>query len=147
MSSETVERLRAAYAALGDGNAADALAMLAPDCEWRESAELPDAGVIRGRDAVADFLHDFLTSWERFDQTIEDAMEMGERIALVIHLEAVGRGSGIELDTRYAHVWTMRGGLGARVDAYRDPEAALRAVRASSEPATPSPSDATQKHT
>jgi hypothetical protein len=25
-------------------------------------------------------------------------------------------------------VWTMRGGLGVRVDAYRDPDAALRSL-------------------
>ena len=41
--------------------------------------------------------------------------------------------SGLELDTRYAHVWTIRDGLGVRVDAYRDPDAirwALLADRA-----------------
>ncbi len=49
---------------------------------------------------------------------------------MVIHLSAVGRASGIEVDTRYAHVWTMRDGSGVRVDAYRDPDQALRELRA-----------------
>jgi uncharacterized protein len=143
-----VARLKDAYAALGRGDESAALAMLAPDCEWRESAELPGADVIRGREAIAEFLRVFLESWDRFEQTIEDVVVEGGRIGLAIHLTAVGRASGVELDTRYAHVWTMRDGLGVRVDAYRDAEALRPAVLAdSSDPATPSPSDATQNAT
>jgi len=57
---------------------------------------------------------------------IQDTVVAGDRVAVLIHLAAVGRASGIEVDTRYAHVWTMRDGKGVEVDAYRDPDAALR---------------------
>jgi ketosteroid isomerase-like protein len=143
-----VARLKDAYAALGRGDESAALAMLAPDCEWRESAELPGADVLRGREKVAEFLRIFLESWERFEQVVEDVVTAGDRIGLAIHLTAVGRASGVELDTRYAHVWTMRDGLGARVDAYRDAEALRPAVLGeSSTPATASPSDSAQNAT
>ena len=139
-------RLKDAYAALGQGDESAALAMLAPDCEWRESAELPGAQVLRGRDAIAGFLREFLESWERFDQRIEEVVVQGERIGLVIHLTAVGRASGVELDTRYGHIWTMRDDLGARVDAYRDP-GAMRSARGASAPHDASASEASQKPT
>ena len=142
-----VARLKDAYAALGEGDESAALAMLAPDCEWRESAELPGAEVLYGRDAIADFLRHFLESWERFEQQVEDVVVDGNRIGLAIHLTAVGRASGVELDTRYAHVWTMRDGLGVRVDAYRDPEAIRSVFDESRAPATPSPSDTAQNAT
>lgn len=143
-----VTRLKDAYAALGEGDESAALAMLAPDCEWRESAELPGAEVLHGREAIARFLRQFLESWERFEQTVEDAVVQGERIGLAIHLTAVGRASGVELDTRYAHIWTMRDGLGVRVDAYRDPDA-IRSVLApeSQAPANPSASETPQNAT
>ena len=114
-----------------------------------ESAELPDAHALRGRDEVARFLREFLEPWERFEQKIEDVVVEGDRIGLSIHLTAVGRASGVELDTRYAHVWTMRDGLGIRVDAYRDPEVvrSVLAVAESSDPATPSPSETAQNAT
>ena len=32
------------------------------------------------------------------------------------------------MDARYAHVWTMRDGLGARVDAYYERDRALAAI-------------------
>jgi ketosteroid isomerase-like protein len=143
-----VERLKHAYAALGEGDQSAAIAMLAPDCEWYESAELPGVDAVRGRDAIASFLDDFLEPWERFEQVVEEVVAGGDRIGLVIHLTAVGRASGLELDTRYAHVWTMRDGLGARVDAYRDPEAARSALADESDtPAAPSPSESTQNAT
>ena len=61
-------------------------------------------------------------------------MASGDRLALTIRLTAVGRSSGIAVDTRYAHVWTMRDGRGVRVDAYRDPDAA--ALRELGDPAS-----------
>jgi uncharacterized protein len=143
-----VARLRHAYSALGRGDESAALAMLAEDCEWQESAELPGVDAVRGKEAIAEFLRHFLESWERFDQTIEEVIVNGDRIGLLIHLTAVGRASGIELDTRYAHMWTMRDGLGVRVDAYREPEALRPAVLGDSDaPATPSPSETTQNAT
>ena len=49
---------------------------------------------------------------------------------LFIHLEAEGQGSGIEVKSRYAHLWQLSEGKGARVDAYYDREQALAALRA-----------------
>jgi len=143
-----VERLKQAYTALGEGDQSAAIAMLAPDCEWFESAELPGVDAVRGRAAIAHFLADFLDPWERFHQVIEDVVVRGDRVGLMIHMTAVGRASGVELDTRYAHVWTMRDGLGVRVDAYREPAAARSALADESQaPAAPSPSESTQNAT
>ena len=143
-----VERLKQAYTALGEGDQSAAIAMLAPDCEWFESAELPGVDAVRGRAAIAHFLADFLDPWERFHQVIEDVVVRGDRVGQMIHMTAVGRASGVELDTRYAHVWTMRDGLGVRVDAYREPAAARSALADESQaPAAPSPSESTQNAT
>jgi ketosteroid isomerase-like protein len=52
MSEAELERaLRAAYDALDRGDLHAALAPLAVDAEWHESAELPGGGVLRGRTA------------------------------------------------------------------------------------------------
>lgn len=98
---------------------------LAEDAEWHESEELPDTGVYRGREAISTFLTDFLDSWERFHQTVEEARQAGDRVLVIIHLEARGRGSTAEVDARYAHVWTISDGRGIRVNAFYDPAEAL----------------------
>jgi ketosteroid isomerase-like protein len=128
------ERVRASYEALNGGDVAGALAALAPDAEWHESEAFPDTGAYRGRDAIGEFLDGFLESWERFHQDVDEVLEEGDRVAVMIHLRARGKGSGAEVDARYAHVWTLREGLGARVDAYYDRDAALAALRASPAP-------------
>jgi ketosteroid isomerase-like protein len=104
--------------------------VLAPDAIWRESPELPGTNEVRGREAIRKFLVEFLGSWTEFRQEIEDVRVEGDRAALLIHLTAVGRASGAEVNTRYAHLWTVRDGLGVFVDAYRDQADALRALGA-----------------
>jgi ketosteroid isomerase-like protein len=129
MRDSEVQAVRDSYGALNSGDIEATLAVTAPDVEWHESSALPDAGVYRGRDALRAFLEDFLESWERFHQVVEEVVVEGDRVALMIHLTARGRGSGAEVDARYAHVWTLRDGRAVRVDAYYDRDAALRAIR------------------
>ncbi|HEY7151509.1 MAG TPA: nuclear transport factor 2 family protein [Solirubrobacterales bacterium] len=126
MSEADVETVRRSYEALNDGDVDAALEALDSEAVWRDSPELPGGGEFRGLEALGGFLGDFLAEWRDFHQEIENVVVVGDRVALVIHLSAVGRSSGIAVDTRYAHVWTMREGRGVRVDAYRTPEAGLR---------------------
>jgi ketosteroid isomerase-like protein len=128
MSEQSAESIVSSYEALNRGDIEATIAILAPDVVWRESAQLPGADELRGREAVRAFLTEFLDSWERFEQTVERTVAFGDRIAIVIRARTVGRGSGAEVETSYAHVWTVRDGLGVRVDAYRDVDEALEAV-------------------
>jgi ketosteroid isomerase-like protein len=113
VSEADAETLRRSYEALNRGDAKTALEALDPGGVWRESPELPGGTELRGRDAVLDFLEDFLAQWREFRQEIDDTVVAGDRVAVLIHLTAVGRASGIEVDTRYAHVRTMRGARGS----------------------------------
>ena len=125
MSDADLETVRRSYEALNRGDVQSALEALDPEAVWRDSPELPGGGEFRGRPSLERFLEDFLAEWRDFHQEIEETVVAGDRLGLIIRLTAVGRSSGIGVDTRYAHVWTMRGGRGVRVDAYRDPDAAL----------------------
>jgi ketosteroid isomerase-like protein len=118
----------ASYEALNRRDIDAAMEALAEDAEWHESEVLPDTGVYRGREAIRLFLTDFLDSWERFHQTVEEVRQEGDRVLVLIHLEATGRGSAADVDARYAHLWTVSGGLGIRVDAFYDRDDALAAL-------------------
>jgi uncharacterized protein len=128
MGSEDVERLKSAYEALNKGDTEAALSVLEPDAEWTEHSTLPEAGTYHGRDAIKTFLERFLESWDEFRQDVERIVAKGDRVALLLHSSAVGKGSGVEVESRYAHVWTMRGGRGTRVDTYDDVTAALESI-------------------
>jgi ketosteroid isomerase-like protein len=126
---EDVERLRSAYAALNDGDIPATLSILDSEAEWAEHSSLPEAGTYYGREAIESFLVSFLDSWEEFRQETEDLVDNGDRVAVILHSFARGRGSGIEVEGRYVHVWTMRDGRGVRVDTYDDVERGLEALR------------------
>jgi ketosteroid isomerase-like protein len=66
-----------------------------------------------------------LESWNSFHQDLERVESAGDKVFLFLRVKAVGKGSGIQVEARYAHVWTMSDGRGVLVDAYEDPEQAL----------------------
>jgi uncharacterized protein len=143
---DDAEIVKRSYEALNGGDIESALAVLDDNAEWHEISKLPDAGVYRGRETIRRFLAGFMESWDELAQEIEDVVEAGDRVGLFIHLEARGRESGIAVDRRYAHVWTMRGGRGVRVDAYDDPAVAREALgRVAETPQMPAATTVTKK--
>jgi uncharacterized protein len=134
VAREDVQALKNAYQALNHGEIARALDVLDHDAEWSEHSDLPEAATYRGRDSIRSFLEGYLESWEDFRQETEELIDGGDRVAVLLHLVARGKGSGIEVEARYAHVWTMRDGKGVRVDAYADRALALASLRADAMP-------------
>jgi uncharacterized protein len=126
--NDDVKLLREAYEALNHGDTERALAVLDDDAEWCEHSDLPEAGLYRGRDSIRAFLEGFLESWDDFTQETEDVLA-GERCVLILlKSHSRGKGSGINVEAQYAHLWTMEGGRGVRVDAYFSRDEALRAL-------------------
>ena len=128
MAETDIETIRASYAALNKGDMQGALFALHRDAVWRESAEFPDGDRFEGRAAIERLLEGFLEQWDLFHQEVESTVAKGNRVLVTIQMTAVGNESRAEVNAHYAHVWTMRDGLGAEVDAYYDPEKALRAL-------------------
>lgn len=125
-----VQRVLSSYEALNRRDIDGTVAALHDDATWVEHSDLPEAGSYQGVETIRSFLEHFLESWEELHQEIEDQIVRGPCALLFIQLEARGRGSGIEVNSRYAHLWQLREGRGTRVDAYHDREQALAALRA-----------------
>lgn len=121
--------MKTAYEALNRGDVSAALEVLHPSAEWHEHSDLPEASDYRGRESIRAFLEGFLDSWQEFRQEPEDFLTSGDRVAIVLRLFARGKGSGIEVEARYVHLWTMRDGKGVRIDAYHDAAEGLEALR------------------
>lgn len=130
--NEDVKILREAYGALNVGDVEGALAVLDEDAEWCEHSDIPEAGLYQGRDSIRAFLESFLESWEDFSQETEDVIAGEGCVLILLRSHSRGRGSGVDVEARYAHLWTMKDGRGVRVDAYFDPDEALRALKKTS---------------
>jgi len=128
---EDVKTLRGAYESLNTGDIEGAMAVLDEDAEWCEHSDLPEAGLYRGRDSIRGFLESFLESWDDFSQETEDVLAGEGCVLILLRSRARGKGSGIAVEARYAHLWTMEDGRGTRVDAYFDSDEALKVFRRS----------------
>ena len=128
--ADTVELLKGSYAALNRRDIDGTLEVLDADAKWVEHSDLPEAGSYEGRETIRAFLEQFLDSWDEFDQQIEEVHTDEDCVLLFIRLTASGRGSGIDVQSRYAHLWIMRDDRAVRVDAYYDRDSALAALRA-----------------
>jgi uncharacterized protein len=120
-----VETLRRGYAALNRGDLSAVLELLDPDIEWHEPAHSPDAGTHRGRDSFERFLRGWIESFDGFRVEPERVVERGEDIVAVVHQTGTGRASGLEVEARLAHVWTVADGRAVRWEAVPDIDAAL----------------------
>jgi ketosteroid isomerase-like protein len=129
VAGEHADVIRSSYAAMNRGEVEAALAALHPDAVWNESPELPGADRFQGREEIERFLRGFLEQWETFHQEVTSVIVERERALAMITLTAIGRESGAQVRARYAHLWTMREGLGVEVDAFYDVEKALRELR------------------
>jgi ketosteroid isomerase-like protein len=129
--SVNLERMRRGYEAIGRGDIDEVLLeMLDPEVEIRDRPEIPDPGVYKGFEGAQRSL---ATTEETFDSwalTPERFVEHGDSIVVVLHLEGRGRESGVPVEDRLAHLWTMRDGKGYRMQVYSDPEEAIAEAQA-----------------
>ena len=128
---DDVKTLKAAYESLNQGDLEGALAVLDDDADWCEHSDLPEAGLYQGRDSIRAFLESFLESWDDFSQETEDVVAGDGCVLIQLRSRSRGKGSGVYVEARYAHLWTMEDGRGVRVDAYFDTGEALRALKRS----------------
>jgi ketosteroid isomerase-like protein len=126
MSQENVELARRGYDAFNRGEVA--FELLDPEIEWSEGTDVPEPQVYHGHDGVRRQQERFREAWASFSIEPEEFIEAGDQLVVMVKLVAQGKGSGVEVEARGAHVWTVRDGRAVRLEMYVDPARALAAV-------------------
>jgi ketosteroid isomerase-like protein len=91
----------------------------------------PDGAEYHGIDGLTAAWRDFLSAWDDFRIETERVVRgKGDVYALLMRLQARGKGSGIDTDAQVANVVSMHDGRIARLEMFWDREAALRAAGA-----------------
>jgi ketosteroid isomerase-like protein len=124
---------RAVYAAVNRGDIGAAADLIVPDYELHIAADGlgPGAGmapVYRGRDGVLQAAEDFIGPFDRFRYEPSELIDAGDRVAVLLHLVARGRGSGAEGRQALGIVYEIEEGAVVRERHYWDWDNALRAV-------------------
>jgi uncharacterized protein len=127
VAEPNVNALKRGYAALNRGDLSVVLELLHPEIEWHEPAPSPDAGTHRGRESFERFLRGWLESFEDFRVEPEQIVERGDVLIAVVRQSGKGRASGVGVDTRLAHLWSVEAGQAVRWEAIANPDEALAA--------------------
>jgi ketosteroid isomerase-like protein len=129
MSQENVELLKRGLEAFARGDIAAVLELLAPDVDITSDAlGLSGGGSYLGHDGFVRATRETLEAFEDYRIDGEEFIDAGEDVVVLVHISGRGRGSGIPVDMRLVHVWTVRGGKGIRARTFENKEAALEAL-------------------
>jgi ketosteroid isomerase-like protein len=107
------------------------LVRYAPDVEVEFDPDfeaLDLGGTFRGHDGLLKLLRNFSDAWERWDPLPAAVLDMGDRFIVLGHLRLPGNVSGLELDSEFAQLLTVRDGLCAREQEFMSWDKALRAA-------------------
>jgi ketosteroid isomerase-like protein len=129
---EVGELAEAMYEAWNERGAEGLEEFLSDDCEWHDAPDLPDARVVRGREAIRELLH----VWEegggglRLKLEPRELTSAGNRWVAVATALLAGDGSGaIMLNDEWCHVGDVRDGKVWRLRNFFSREQAIEAAR------------------
>jgi ketosteroid isomerase-like protein len=125
-----VEVVREIVEALNRRDIDGMLARMHPNFEWTPLETSPVARVYRGHEHVRRYVEDWLTTFESVRLDLEEPTQVADRIVAVVRGRGRGRASGLELETRFCQVWTVRGETAVAMEEYATREQGLAVLRA-----------------
>jgi ketosteroid isomerase-like protein len=114
-SAEVIRRLRAGYDAFARGDIDGLVIQLHPDVELHNPEYAIESGVRHGRNGVKKALEALQELFDYESIELEEIIPVDERVIAVLRIRGTGKGSGVPIDERFAHLWTVRDGLGIRL--------------------------------
>jgi ketosteroid isomerase-like protein len=120
MSQENVEVLRAIYERWGRGDFWTP-EVFDPEVEAVWASAVPDLGTSHGLHELSESFRGWVAALGEVRWKAERFIELpGDRVLVLMTTYARGRGSGIETEGKYAHIWTFRDGKATRIEGFID---------------------------
>ena len=123
-----VELVRDILDALNRGDVDGMLGRMDPEFEWRPLESSPVARVYHGHENVRRYVEDWLSTFDGVRLDLENPAELAGCVVADVHAHGRGRASGLEIETRFCQVCTIRSGTAVRMDEYATREQALTAL-------------------
>jgi ketosteroid isomerase-like protein len=113
-----IERLWAGYEAWNRRDFEALAAFLSDDMEVVPVTDLPDMAPFTGREPAERFWESSVATWETLRFTPLGFEPHGDQLLVEVRVNARARGSGIELEERMGHLYTLRDGEFVRLQAF-----------------------------
>jgi ketosteroid isomerase-like protein len=129
MPAQNVDIVQTMLSAFNRGDFGAFLDMCHPNVEWDLSRRLIDPEIYRGRDGIQKFFEQQDEAWaEAPKMEAERLIDAGDNVVAFVRVHGRGRGSGVEVGTRIAQLWTIQEGKAIRLVYYGDRDEALEAA-------------------
>jgi uncharacterized protein len=128
MSEENVEVVRRMYNAFHSGDADGALAHFDPEVVVDASKARPDGGRGQGREQLNVIVAAWMGTWDEWREEIGEMRDLGSQVLVLSVQRGRGKGSGVEVEARYALLYDVHGGKITRLVMYADQAQAVEAA-------------------
>jgi ketosteroid isomerase-like protein len=115
MSEENVEIVRRLFDAVARRDTESVLALYDPHVQWDGSrhrwAEVMGIQAARwqGHESLRNWSRQYYDSWESLEDTVEELIDAGEQVVVIVTTRGKGRGSGIEVEWKdHAGLFSVR---------------------------------------
>ena len=132
MSEENLEVVRQVYEAATRRDTATILTLYDPEVELDASAlgvEGRGGDTFRGHEGLRSLFDEWHESWGEIAYDYEELIDAGDQVISVATRHARGRASGVEVEQRFALLWTIRQGKVIRVIWFLDRDEALKSAK------------------
>ena len=126
MSERDVEVVRSGLEAFNRRDLEAVIEMTDPDAEFIPLRSLLEGTPYRGHDGVRKFFEDLAEEWDDLRIEGDEWRDLGDRVLVIGHFRARGRGSGVELHSPAAWLVSVRDGKFAYLRAYSNLDEAER---------------------
>ena len=127
MSQDNVEVVARHLAAYLSGDYAAALDAYSAEVECDARAR-PEGQVYKGREGVVEAFRVWRGTWDDWNGQIEEIIDAGDLVLMVLHESGRGKASGVEVEQRTFFVYELRDSMIVRVTVLVDEDQARRAV-------------------
>lgn len=129
VSTDNVEFLREGYEALsrGDMETFKSLSRERLDPQF-DFHSVWDGRVFKGFQGTQEWISDTRDTWDDYDQELEEIVDLGDDVLVVLRISARGGGSGVPVTQELAVVWTFEGDKAVRARSFASRAEALEAA-------------------
>jgi ketosteroid isomerase-like protein len=125
----SLELVKIALQAYGNGDCEIALALADPLIRWDERASRPDGELVWKHDQVQRAMRRYLDSWQEYHFDLEDIAEVSPGKVVGICRERGLDENGVAVDRRFGGLWVVELGKIVSWSTYLTPKEAVRAAR------------------
>ena len=125
----SLELVKIALQAYGNGDCEIALALADPLIRWDERASRPDGDLVWRKQDVQRQMRRYLDSWESYRFELEDIAEVGPGKVVGICREHGKPTDGVPIDRRFGALWVVQDSKIVSWVSYLTPKEAVRAAK------------------